>query len=117
MASELVQRKVTVIVAFFDTCSACGKGGDSNNPYCLHNDQRSSSGIGFVASLNRPGGNITGVTIRSVEVGPKLLELLHEAVPTAKVMALLVNPTNPQTEPLSETCKQPPARPACNFMS
>ena len=57
--------------------------------------------MGFVASLNRPGGNMTGATVRSVEVGAKLLELLHEAVPTAKIMALLVNPANPQTEILS----------------
>ena len=41
---------------------------------------------------------MTGATIRSVEVAPKLLELLREAVPTAKVMALLANPTNPQTD-------------------
>ena len=51
--------------------------------------------IGLVASLNRPGGNLTGVTTLNVEVGPKRLELLHELVPTATVIALLVNPTNP----------------------
>jgi putative ABC transport system substrate-binding protein len=51
--------------------------------------------IGLVASLNRPGGNITGVTNLSVELGPKWLELLHELVPTATIMALLVNPTSP----------------------
>jgi putative tryptophan/tyrosine transport system substrate-binding protein len=50
---------------------------------------------GLVASLNRPGGNLTGVTALSVELGPKLLELLHEVVPTAKLIALLVNPTSP----------------------
>jgi putative tryptophan/tyrosine transport system substrate-binding protein len=58
--------------------------------------------IGFVGSLNRPGGNMTGVTMRGVEVGPKHLELLHEAVPAAKSMALLVNPTNPQSDALSK---------------
>jgi putative ABC transport system substrate-binding protein len=50
---------------------------------------------GFVASLSRPGSNLTGVTVLSVELGPKLLELLHEFVPTANVIGLLVNPTNP----------------------
>jgi putative tryptophan/tyrosine transport system substrate-binding protein len=50
--------------------------------------------LGFVASLNRPGGNITGVTTLNVEVVPKQLELLHEVVPMASVVALLVNPTN-----------------------
>ena len=48
--------------------------------------------LGLVTNLNRPGGNITGVTSLIVEVGPKRLELLHELLPTTKVMALLVNP-------------------------
>ena len=51
--------------------------------------------VGLVASLNRPGGNVTGVTMLSVELAPKQLELLHSLVPTATVMALLVNPTSP----------------------
>ncbi len=55
----------------------------------------------LVASLNRPGGNITGVSNLNVELGPKRLELLHELVPTATVIALLVNPTNPNAEGLT----------------
>jgi putative tryptophan/tyrosine transport system substrate-binding protein len=50
--------------------------------------------IGLVASLNRPGGNITGVTSLSIELGPKRLEVLHQLIPTAKILGLLVNPTN-----------------------
>jgi putative ABC transport system substrate-binding protein len=58
--------------------------------------------LGLVASLSRPGGNVTGVTTLSVEVGPKKLELLRELVPTANVMVLLVNPTNPSlAQPLT----------------
>ena len=64
---------------------------------------------GLVASLNRPGGNLTGVTALAVEVGPKGLELLHELVPTATVIALLVNPTNASAEALSRDL-QPAAR-------
>jgi putative tryptophan/tyrosine transport system substrate-binding protein len=51
--------------------------------------------VGLVASLNHPGGNITGVAILDVELGPKRLELLHELVPTATSFAVLVNPTDP----------------------
>jgi putative ABC transport system substrate-binding protein len=51
--------------------------------------------LGLVASLNRPGGNITGVANLTVEVGPKRLELLHELMPAATVFALIANPTSP----------------------
>jgi putative tryptophan/tyrosine transport system substrate-binding protein len=50
--------------------------------------------MGFVASLSRPGGNLTGVTTLNIEIGAKRLEVLHELVPTATIIAGLVNPTN-----------------------
>jgi len=50
--------------------------------------------LGLVESLSRPGGNVTGVTQTNVEIAPKRLQLLHELVPTASVMALLVNPAD-----------------------
>jgi putative ABC transport system substrate-binding protein len=56
---------------------------------------------GLVASLHRPGGNLTGVTILNVELGPKRLELLREVTPKAKTIAILINPTNPNAEALS----------------
>jgi putative ABC transport system substrate-binding protein len=54
--------------------------------------------IGLVTSLNRPGGNLTGVSLLSVEIAPKLLELLRTAIPSATIMAMLINPTNPNAE-------------------
>jgi putative ABC transport system substrate-binding protein len=57
--------------------------------------------LGLVASLSRPGGNLTGVASLNVETVPKQLELLHEMVPAANNVALLVNPTNPNAETIS----------------
>ena len=54
--------------------------------------------LGLVASLNRPGGNVTGVTQLSSELIAKRLGLLHDFIPTATIIGLLVNPTDPRTE-------------------
>jgi putative ABC transport system substrate-binding protein len=102
MAAELVQRQVTVIVAFSTPAAHAAKAATATIPI-VFTTNRDPVQIGLVASLNRPGGNMTGSTNLAVEVGPKLLELLHEAVPTAKIMALLVNPTNSNTETLSRS--------------
>jgi putative ABC transport system substrate-binding protein len=50
--------------------------------------------LGFVTSLNRPGGNMTGVVNLAAEIGPKRLELLHEVVPSATIIGLLINRSN-----------------------
>jgi len=55
--------------------------------------------IGLVASLSRPGGTLTGATQLNHEVAPKRLELMHELVPTATIIAVLVNPKGPGAEP------------------
>jgi putative ABC transport system substrate-binding protein len=61
--------------------------------------------IGLVSSLSRPNGNVTGVTNLSVEVGSKRLELAHKLLPMATVIAVLVNPTNPNTEAAKSASK------------
>jgi putative tryptophan/tyrosine transport system substrate-binding protein len=62
--------------------------------------------VGLVASLNRPGGNITGTTTLGAELGPKRLELLHEVIPTASKVAFLVNPTAPIAESLTRDMQE-----------
>ena len=66
--------------------------------------------MGLVASLNRPGGNVTGVTILDVELASKRLELLHELIPTATVIAALVNPNDPKrATSIRMSCRLRPA--------
>jgi putative ABC transport system substrate-binding protein len=61
---------------------------------------------GFVASLNRPGGNITGATFFASELGPKRLELLHQLLPKATAMAVLLNPANSNAEPQAKLLQE-----------
>ena len=94
LTAELVRRRVSVIVATTTQAALAAKGTTTTIPIVFETASDPIR-LGLVASLNRPGGNVTGVTQTNVEVAPKRLELLHELVPTASVMALLVNPANP----------------------
>jgi putative tryptophan/tyrosine transport system substrate-binding protein len=98
LAADLVRRQVTVIVLDGIAPALAGKAATTTIPMVFEVASDPVQ-IGLVANLNRPGGNLTGVTSLNAEVGPKRLELLHELVPTATAIALLVNPTSPdQTE-------------------
>jgi putative tryptophan/tyrosine transport system substrate-binding protein len=97
MAADLVRDQVAVIAALGTPAVRAAKAATTTVPIAFATIADPVQ-IGFVASLNRPGGNATGVTLLAVEVGPKLLEILRGVVPSATAIALLLNPTNPNSE-------------------
>ncbi len=98
LAADLVRRQVTAIVTSGGTPSVlAAKSATTTIPIVFSTASDPVAG-GYVASLKRPGGNLTGITTLNVRVGPKRLELLHELAPTAGTIALLVNPSNPAAE-------------------
>ena len=99
MAADLVGRRVAVIVANGPAVRPA-KAATSTVPivFVVGFDPLA---FGLVASLSRPGGNLTGVSVLDVEIGAKRVELMDELVPAATVMALLVNPTTPAAETIA----------------
>jgi putative ABC transport system substrate-binding protein len=97
LAADLVARKVDVIVASAGTGIAAAKGATSTIPIVFFGGGDLVA-AGLVASLARPGGNLTGFSIFGRELNPKRLDLVSEVVPQAGVIALLVNPNGPSAE-------------------
>jgi len=107
LATDLVGRKVNVIAALGPPSAHAAKSATSTIPivFAVGTDPVAD---GLVASLARPGGNLTGISNLAVELVPKRLELLSELVPQARVIALLVNPKNAYTEPMIRDVKEGP---------
>jgi putative ABC transport system substrate-binding protein len=101
MAVDLVRQKVDVIAAPGGVPSALAAKAATTTVPIVFRIGADPVQVGLVVSLNRPGANLTGVTALNSELGPKRLELLHESVPTATSVALLVNPANPDVDTVS----------------
>jgi putative tryptophan/tyrosine transport system substrate-binding protein len=93
MAADLVKRHVTVIAVVTTPAAQAAQAATTTIPIVFESGSDPVR-LGLVTNLNRPGGNVTGASSVVVEVGPKRLELLHELIPTAGVMAFLVNPAD-----------------------
>ena len=109
LAAELVHRQVAVIVAGGGTPSAMAAKAATVSIPIVFAVAADPVKVGLVNSLNRPGGNLTGVTNQNVDVAEKRLELMHELLPTVTTITVLVNPTSVLSEPFVQAL-QPAAR-------
>ena len=107
LALDLIRRQVTVLATPGSTAAALAAKAATTSIPIIFTIGADPVAAGLVPSLRRPGSNVTGVATLNMEVGPKRLELLREAVPSAQIVALLANPTNPAiSEPLSRDAQE-----------
>jgi putative ABC transport system substrate-binding protein len=98
MAADLVQRQATVIFALGPPAVLAAKTASGTVPIVFVTGADPLK-FGFVASFNKPGGNITGIWMVLTALAEKRLQLLHELLPKAELIGLLINPTSPVAEP------------------
>jgi putative ABC transport system substrate-binding protein len=104
LVAGLVRRQVAVIATFGIPAAKAAQAATTTIPIVFEMGGDPVD-FGLVASLNRPGGNITGTSTLSVELTPKRIDLLHELVPTATATGVLVDPTNPNAETLERAAQ------------
>ena len=109
LAAELVHRQVAVIVAGGGTPSAMAAKAATVSIPIVFAVAADPVKVGLVNSLNRPDGNLTGVTNQNLDVAQKRLELMHELLPTVTTITVLVNPTSVLSEPSCKLCSRRPA--------
>jgi putative ABC transport system substrate-binding protein len=100
LAADLVRRKVNVIYASGGDVSALAAKASTTTIPIIFSTGSDPVGLGLVDSLARPGGNLTGVSRFSIELLPKRLQLVREAVPKASIVVVLINPANPNATSL-----------------
>jgi ABC-type uncharacterized transport system substrate-binding protein len=105
LAADLVGRGVNVITAIGPPCASAAKKATSTIPI-VFTTGTDPVRDGLVTSLARPSGNLTGISILAVQLVPKRLELLSELIPQARMFALLVNPNNGYTEPMTRDVEE-----------